>query len=135
MTETIRNRLIDELQCEFLILFGGIQNIFVGEGEMTLQIFLHRIKPYRLLLVVLGLLTIQIGIARSSNYHNYKSLKKHLVSLAEKEPGLVRIESIAQSIGKRKIWMVEVGKGSEESRSFLLINLALGLKFFTAGNL
>jgi hypothetical protein len=83
---------------------------------MSLKYFQLKVKPYRFLLVTISLLAIQIGIARPATYYNYKSLKKHLVFLAKQEPNLVRIDSIAQSIDKRKLWVVEVGKGAEENR-------------------
>ncbi|MCP4259988.1 MAG: hypothetical protein GY774_21110 [Planctomycetes bacterium] len=83
---------------------------------MSLKIFRLKVKPYRFLLVIISLLTIQIGAARPGTYYDYKSLRKHLVSLTKRDSNLMRVDSIAQSIGKRKIWVVEVGKGAEESR-------------------
>jgi len=62
---------------------------------MSLKIFQLKVKSYIFMLVTIGLLTIQTGTAR---------------------PNLVQVDSIAQSIDKRKIWVVEVGKGAEESR-------------------
>ncbi len=55
-------------------------------------------------------MAIQVGAARPATYYDYKSLRKRLVSLARQEPNLVRVDSIAQSIDKRKVWVVEVGK-------------------------
>jgi len=83
---------------------------------MSLKIFQLKVKSYIFMLVTIGLLTIQTGTARPSTYYDYKSLRKHLVSLAKQDPNLVQVDSIAQSIDKRKIWVVEVGKGAEESR-------------------
>ena len=83
---------------------------------MSLKIFQLKVKLFRFLLVVISLLTIQIGIARSAAYYDYKSLRKRLVSLSKEDPNLARVDSIAQSIEKRKLWIVEVGKGAEESR-------------------
>ncbi len=83
---------------------------------MSLKIFRLKMKPYWFLLVTISLLTIQTGTARPATYYDYKSLRKHLVSLAKQDPDLVRVDSIAQSIDKRKVWVVEVGKGAEESR-------------------
>lgn len=81
-------------------------------------------KPYwislsamgRLTAVTIILLAIQVGAARPATYYNYKSLRKRLVSLARQEPNLVRVDSIAQSIDKRKVWVVEVGKCPEGDR-------------------
>ena len=68
------------------------------------------------MLVTIALLTIQTGTARPATYSDYKALKKHLVSLAKQEPDLVRVDSIAQSIDKRKVWIAEVGNGAEDDR-------------------
>ncbi|MCP4611989.1 MAG: hypothetical protein GY845_25085 [Planctomycetes bacterium] len=83
---------------------------------MSLIIFQLKVKLYIFMLVIIGLLTIQTGTARPATYSDYKTLRKHLVSLAKQEPDLVRVDSIAQSIDKRKIWVAEVGKGAEENR-------------------
>jgi hypothetical protein len=83
---------------------------------MSLIIIQQKMKTYWFLLVTISLLTIQAETARPATYYNYKSLKKHLVSLAKQEPNLVRVDSIAQSIDKRKVWVVEVGKGAEDNR-------------------
>ncbi|MBC8470728.1 MAG: hypothetical protein H8D56_14745 [Planctomycetes bacterium] len=83
---------------------------------MSLTIIQLKMKPYWFLLVTITLLTMQTGIARPATYYDYKSLRKHLVSLAKQDPNLVRVDSIAQSIDKRKVWVVEVGKGAEDNR-------------------
>ncbi len=83
---------------------------------MSLKNFQLKMKPYWFLLVATILLTIQIAVTRPGTYYDYKSLRKHLVSLTKRDPNLMRVDSIAQSIGKRKVWIVEVGKGAEESR-------------------
>ena len=83
---------------------------------MSLTIIQLKMKPYLFLLVTISLLTIQTGIARPATYYDYKALRKHLVSLAKQDPNLVRVDSIAQSIDKRKVWVVEVGKGAEDNR-------------------
>ena len=83
---------------------------------MSLTIIQLKMKPYWFLLVTICLFTIQTGTARPATYYDYKSLRKHLVSLAKQYPDLVRVDSIAQSIDKRKVWIAEVGKGAEENR-------------------
>lgn len=55
-----------------------------------------------------------VKVAPAAEYHNNKSLAKLLASLAEQNPDLVRVAGIARSIGKRKVWLVEVGKGAEQ---------------------
>ena len=82
---------------------------------MSLKFSQLKIKPYWFLLLTISLL-IHVQNARSAIYYNYKSLQKQLVSLAKQDPNLVRIDNIAQSLEKRKVWVIEVGKGSEESR-------------------
>ncbi len=77
---------------------------------MSLKVIQLRTKPYWFSLVTIILLAIQVGAARPATYYDYKSLRKRLVSLARQEPNLVRVDSIAQSIDKRKVWVVEVGK-------------------------
>ena len=57
-----------------------------------------------------------VTAAPAAEYHNNKSLAKLLASLAEQNPDLVRADGIARSIGKHKVWLVEVGKGSEQNR-------------------
>jgi hypothetical protein len=100
----------------FSYWIGGIEQSFIEEGEMSLKIFQLTVKPYIFMLVTIGLLQIQTGTARPATYYDYKSLRKHLVSLAKQEPDLVRVGIITQSIDKRKVWIAEVGKGSEENR-------------------
>jgi len=81
-------------------------------------------KPYWFSLVTIILLAIQVGAARPATYYDYKSLRKRLVSLAKQEPNLVRVDSIAQSIDKRKVWVVEVGKcieGDRKTRPAVLV--------------
>jgi hypothetical protein len=83
---------------------------------MSLKIFQLTVKPYIFMLVTIGLLQIQTGTTRPATYYDYKSLRKHLVSLARQDPNLVRVDIITQSIDKRKVWIADVGKGSEENR-------------------
>jgi hypothetical protein len=82
---------------------------------MSLKFSQLKMKPYWFLLLIISLL-VHVQNARSATYYDYQSLRKQLVSLAKQDPNLVSIESIAKSIEKRKVWVVEVGKGSEESR-------------------
>ncbi len=57
-----------------------------------------------------------VTVAPAAEYHNNKSLSRLLASLAEQYPELVRLDDIARSIGKRKVWLVELGKGTEQDR-------------------
>ncbi len=57
-----------------------------------------------------------VTVAPATEYHNNKSLGKNLKFLAKQRSDLVRVDSIARSIDKRKVWMAEVGKGTEQDR-------------------
>jgi len=83
---------------------------------MSLNVFRCGVRPFRFLLILISLITIVVTVAPATEYHNNKSLGRQLLSLAEQNPDLVRIDSIAQSTGKRKVWLVEVGKGAEQDR-------------------
>jgi len=83
---------------------------------MYLHFFQFGVKPFRFLLALISLITMVVTVAPAAEYQNYKSLARHLISLAEQNPDLVRVDSVARSIGKRKVWLVEVGKGAEQDR-------------------
>jgi hypothetical protein len=57
-----------------------------------------------------------LPLARGAEYYDNNSLSRHLASLAEENPGLVRIDSIARSMRKHKVWLVELGKGTKQDR-------------------
>jgi hypothetical protein len=54
--------------------------------------------------------------ARGADYYDNKSLGRRLTSLAERNSALVRVDSVALSIGKRKVWLIELGKGTKQDR-------------------
>ncbi|HUU18742.1 MAG TPA: M14 family metallopeptidase [Sedimentisphaerales bacterium] len=83
---------------------------------MSLHFFRSGIKPLVFLFAFLSLLTMTAKVAPAAEYHNNKSLAKLLASLAEQNPDLMRVAGIARSIAKRKVWLVEVGKGAEQDR-------------------
>jgi hypothetical protein len=83
---------------------------------MSLHVFRFGIKPLVFLFAIISLLTMAAKAAPAAEYHNNKSLARHLASLAEQNPDLVRVAGIARSIGKRRVWLVEVGKGAEQDR-------------------
>ena len=95
---------------------------------MSLKVIQLRTKPYWFSLVTIILLAIQVGAARPATYYDYKSLRKHLVSLARQEPNLVRVDSIAQSIDKRKVWVVEVGKSEGDRKTRPAVLVAAGIE-------
>jgi hypothetical protein len=53
---------------------------------------------------------------QAAGYYNNRSLGKHLVSLTKQNPNLIRVGSIARSIGKNRVWVIEVGKGTKQDR-------------------
>ena len=62
-------------------------------------------------LVIMGFTVVHAG-----EYQDNRSLSRQLMSLAEQNPEVVRVTSLARSMGKRKVWLVEVGKGAEQDR-------------------
>jgi len=54
--------------------------------------------------------------AGAGPYHNYKSLRSRLASLARREPNLVHLDTLARSREGRKIWIAELGRGDNETR-------------------
>jgi hypothetical protein len=53
----------------------------------------------------------------AAEYTNSPSLTEQLAGLAQQEPNLVRVRELVQSREKRQVWLVEIGVGSDESRS------------------
>jgi len=62
------------------------------------------------------LLAMGLPPARGAEYYDNKSLGRRLSSLAEGNPSLVRVDSIAMSMRKRKVWLIELGKGTKQDR-------------------
>ena len=50
------------------------------------------------------------------SYYSNRYLSGHLALVAKERPDLVRVVSIAQSLGKREVWLVEMGQGAEADR-------------------
>jgi hypothetical protein len=55
-------------------------------------------------------------LARGAEYYDNKSLGRRLASLAERNSALVRVDGIAMSMRKRKVWLIELGKGTKQDR-------------------
>jgi len=83
---------------------------------MSLKVFRLLVRPFCFMLIGVTLLAIALPLAHGSEYYGNKSLGRRLSSLAEGNPGLVRVDSIALSIGKRKVWLIELGKGTKQDR-------------------
>jgi hypothetical protein len=56
------------------------------------------------------------SVVRAAEYYNDRSLARHLASLAEAHPDLVRVQSLALSPGQRKVWLIEAGNGTKQDR-------------------
>lgn len=54
---------------------------------------------------------------RAAEYYDSQSLARQLAGLAQKDPNLVRVRELAESRGQRKVWLVEVGIGSDQERN------------------
>jgi len=83
---------------------------------MSLKVFRLKARPFCFVLVGVTLLAIILAPARGAEYYGNKSLGRRLTSLAEGNSSLVRVESIAMSIGKRKVLLIELGKGTKQDR-------------------
>ena len=83
---------------------------------MSLKVFRPSVRPFCFVLIGVTLLAMGLPPARGADYYDNKSLGRRLASLAEGNPGLVQVDSIAISIGKRKVWLVELGKGTKQDR-------------------
>jgi len=83
---------------------------------MSLKVFRPGARPFCFVLIGVTLLAMGLPPARGAEYYDNKSLGRRLSSLAEGNSSLVRVDSIAQSIGKRKVWLIELGKGTKQDR-------------------
>jgi len=66
--------------------------------------------------IAVSLLLVAASTANALDYYSNKSLGRRLPSVAKREPNLIRVQSVAQSLGKRKVWLVEIGQGAEADR-------------------
>ncbi len=80
---------------------------------MLWNVFRRGIRPSCLLVVML---MMSITTTRAKEYRDNRALGRHLVSLAEQNPDLLRVTDMVRSLGKRKVWLVEIGKGDEPDR-------------------
>ena len=83
---------------------------------MSLKVFRPSVRSFCFVLIGVTLLAITLAPARGAEYYGNKSLGRRLTSLAERNSALVRVETIAQSIGKRKVLLIELGKGTKQDR-------------------
>jgi len=75
--------------------------------------------PYRRQTLSLPLLLMLLGSTwlPAAEYYSSTSMTQRLAGLAQNEPDLVRVRELAESRDQHKVWLVEVGVGSEEDRS------------------
>jgi len=83
---------------------------------MSLNVFRLSVRPFCFVLLGVTLLAVGLPPARGAEYYDNKSLGRRITSLAERNSALVRVENIALSIGKRKVWLIELGKGTKQDR-------------------
>jgi hypothetical protein len=83
---------------------------------MSLSIFRLSARQFCFVLIGVTLPTIGLPFARGAEYYDNKSLSRRLTSLAEQNSALVRVDSIAQSTRRHKVWLVELGKGIRRDR-------------------
>jgi hypothetical protein len=83
---------------------------------MSLKVFRPSVRPFCFVLFGVTLLALGLPPASGAEYYDNKSLSRRLLSLVERNPSLVRVDSIALSMRKRKVWLIELGKGTRQDR-------------------
>lgn len=73
-------------------------------------------RPCGFLLVSIILIVTDLPVVHATPYYDDRSLGRHFASLADEYPDIVRVESIAQSMGQRKVWLIEAGVGTRQDR-------------------
>jgi hypothetical protein len=83
---------------------------------MSLNIFRLSARLFCFVLIGVTMLAVGLPRARGAEYYDNKSLGRRLTYLAEQNSALMRIDSIAQSMRKHKVLLVELGKGTRQDR-------------------
>jgi len=83
---------------------------------MVRNVFRRGVRPICFLLTAIVLLLTFFTVARAAEYQDNRSLGRHLVSLADQNPDVVRATVLTRSMSRHKVWLVEVGKGTEQNR-------------------
>ena len=83
---------------------------------MVRHVFRRGVRPICFLLTAIVLILTFFTVARAAEYQDNRSLGRHLVSLADQNPDVVRATVLTRSMSKHKVWLVEVGKGTEQNR-------------------
>ena len=66
--------------------------------------------------MVVLLLLMLVSRGNALDYYINESLGRRLAFTAKQDPNTIRLKTIAQSLDKRKIWLVEIGQGAEADR-------------------
>ena len=83
---------------------------------MSLNVLRPKVRSLWLLLMIVAVIMAGSEISFAADYYRSRPLGKHLMSLAEQNPELVCVESIARSISRRNVWLIEVGTGAKRDR-------------------
>ena len=83
---------------------------------MSRSVFRPAVRPYWLLFINIIFTLASAPAVHAAQYYDDKSLARHLASLAGEHPDLARVESIAVSMGQRKVWLIEAGQGPRQDR-------------------
>lgn len=83
---------------------------------MPLNIIRPSIRPLCFVLIGVTLFAVSLPLTLGADYYDNKSLGVRLALLAEQNSTLVRVDSIALSMRKHNVWLVELGKGTKQDR-------------------
>lgn len=83
---------------------------------MSLNIFRLGARPFCFVLIVVTLLSASLSPAIGAEYYDNRSLGRRLESLAKENTSIMRVDSMALSMSKRKVWLAELGKGTKQDR-------------------
>jgi hypothetical protein len=83
---------------------------------MLRNVFQPGVRPCWFLLTMVILVITGLTMGRAEEYRDNRSLGRHLMLLAEQNPDVLRVTDLARSLGNRKVWLVEAGKGTERDR-------------------
>ena len=72
----------------------------------------RRIVPALIVLLLIG-----PEVTQGAEYYSCKALGERLTWLAGQDPNLIRVRELAESREKRKVWLVDLGVGTEEDRN------------------
>jgi hypothetical protein len=77
-----------------------------------------KLGSYRRHLLSVFLVLVFLESARpAAEYTDSRSMTEQLAGLAQQDPNLIRVRELARSRERRPVWLVDIGIGSDESRS------------------